>query len=129
MFKLTIFVVALSLFLAGPALAGNTITKKAAEYAVDITIDKNPPVVGKNNVDVGVKDKAGSAVTDAKVVVEISMAAMPGMPAANYKSTAQLSGDKYKAVIQPSMKGPWGLAVKITRAGKTDTARTTIDVR
>lgn len=126
--RLTIVVVMLSL-LVGVAYAANTITKKAGDYTVDVTIDKNPPVVGKNNVVIGVKDKTGKAVTDAKVVVELSMAPMPGMPAANYKSNAEVKGDRYKAVIEPSMSGPWNMAVKITRGGKTDTAKLTIDVK
>jgi len=68
-------------------------------------------------------------VTDAKVVVEYSMPAMSGMPAMNYKSTADLKSDKYVAVIEPSMSGSWNLAVKITRSGKTDTAKFTLDVK
>ena len=74
----------------GAAFAANTLTKKAGEYTVGLTLEKSPPVMGKNNVDVSVKDAAGSAVTDAKVVVEYSMPAMTGMPAMNYKTNAEL---------------------------------------
>jgi hypothetical protein len=115
--------------MVGVAFAASTISKKAGDYTVDFSMDKNPPVMGKNNVDVAVKDKAGAAVTDAKVVVEYSMPAMSGMPAMNYKSTAELKGDKYVTVIEPSMSGSWNLAVKITRGGKTDTAKFTLDVK
>ena len=115
--------------MVGVAFAANTITKKVGDYTLDFTVDKNPPVTGKNNVDVALKDKSGAAVTDAKVVVEYSMPAMSGMPPMNYKSTAELKGDKYAAVIEPSMAGPWNLAVKITRGGKTDTAKFTLDVK
>jgi nitrogen fixation protein FixH len=115
--------------MAGVAFAANTITKKAGDYTVDFTTDKNPPVMGKNNVDVTVKDKAGAAVKDAKVIVEYSMPAMSGMPAMNYKSTGELKGDKYVAVIEPSMAGSWNIAVKITKGGKTDTAKFTVDVK
>jgi hypothetical protein len=76
-----------------------------------------------------VKDKAGKTVTDAKVVVEYSMPAMPGMPAMNYKSDAALKGEQYKAVIEPSMAGSWNIAIRINRGGKTDTAKLTIDVK
>ena len=117
------------LAMVGFAAAADTITKKAGDYAIDFTMDKNPPVMGKNNVTVGVKDKSGAAVTDAKVVVEYSMPAMSGMPAMNYKSTAQLKSENYVAVIEPSMAGPWNVAVKITRGGKTDTAKFTLDVK
>jgi hypothetical protein len=115
--------------IAGAAMASETITKKAGDYSVGITIDRNPPIVGKNNVDIAIKDSKGAAVTDAKVVVELSMPAMPGMPAANYKSNAELKGQGYRAVIEPSMSGGWNLAIKIARAGKTDTARATLDVK
>jgi nitrogen fixation protein FixH len=96
---------------------------------MDVTMDKNPPVTGKNIVEVSVKDKTGKAVTDAKVTVEYSMPGMPGMPAMNYKSDAELKGETYKAVISPSMAGSWNVAIKVARGGKTDTARLTIDVK
>jgi hypothetical protein len=115
--------------IVGVAFAANTITKKAGDYTVEFTTDKNPPVMGKNNVDVTVKDKAGAAVKDAKVIVEYSMPAMSGMPAMNYKSTGELKGDKYVAVIEPSMAGSWNIVVKITKGGKTDTAKFTVDVK
>jgi nitrogen fixation protein FixH len=104
-------------------------TKKAGDYTVDVTMDRNPPVTGKNSVEVRVKDKAGKAVTDAKVTVEYSMPAMSGMPAMNYKSDAELKGETYRTVISPSMAGSWNVAIKVARGGKTDTARLTIDVK
>ena len=126
--KLTIIITML-LFTVGVVYAADTITKKAGEYAVAVTIDKNPPITGKNNVDILVKDKMGMAVTDAKVAVEYSMPAMPGMPAVNYKTNAELKDQSYKAVIEPSMSGPWNMAVKVSRNGKTDTAKLTLDVK
>jgi hypothetical protein len=105
------------------------VNKKAGDYGVLIKIDRNPPIAGKNNVDISVKDASGKPVTDARVVVEYSMAPMPGMPAANYKAEAGLKGETYKAVISPSMTGPWNVAVKVTRSGKTDTAKFTIDAK
>lgn len=117
------------LLMVGIVYAANTITKKAGNYTVGVTIDRNPPIAGKNNVDVSVKDSMGMVVTDAKVAVELSMAPMPGMPAASYKTNAELKGDTYKAVIEPSMSGPWNMAVKVSRGGKTDTVRLTLDVK
>ncbi len=122
-------VITMLLLVVGVVYAANTITKKAGDYTVELTIDKNPPITGKNNVDIVLKDKAGKAVADAKVLVEYSMPAMPGMPAMNYKSNAELKGDKYNAVIEPSMAGSWNVAVKISRGGKTETAKLTIDVK
>ncbi len=128
MYKLAMIAIALLLTAVVASTAG-AVTKKAGDYTVDVTMDKNPPVTGKNNVDIAVKDKMGVAVTDAKVVIEYSMPAMPGMPAANYKSDTALKDGTYRAVISPSMSGSWNMAVKVSRAGKTYTARLTIDVR
>ena len=105
------------------------VSKKAGEYTVDISIDKNPPVTGNNNMEIAIKDGAGKMVTDAKVVVEYSMPAMPGMPAMNYKADAGLKGEAYKATMNLSMSGSWNIGVKITRADKTQTARFTVDAK
>jgi len=113
----------------GAAFAANTLTKNAGEYTVGLTMEKNPPVMGKNNVEVSVKNAKGAAVTDASVVVEYSMPAMSGMPAMKYKTNADLKGDTYRAVIEPSMSGSWNVAVKISRGGKTETAKYTMDVK
>lgn len=126
--ELTIIVTIL-LAVASVVYAANTITKKAGDLTVAMTLDKNPPVTGKNNMDITVKDASGKPVTDAKVTVEYSMPAMPGMPPMNYKSAAELKGETYKAVISPSMAGPWNVAVKIARGGKTETAKLTLDVK
>lgn len=121
---------AIIVFLAvGVAFAANTITKKAGDDTVAVTIDKNPPITGKNNVDVSIKDSKGTPVIDAKVVVEYSMPAMSGMPAMNYKANAELQGQSYRAVIEPSMSGSWNVAIKISRGGKTETAKLTLDVK
>jgi inner membrane protein involved in colicin E2 resistance len=105
------------------------VKKKAGEYDVEVKIDRNPPVVGDNNVKVEIKDSAGKRVTDAKVVVDYGMPAMPGMPAMNYKTDAELKGDEYKAKMNLSMSGSWNIAVKITRAGKTSTMKFTVDAK
>ena len=128
----SVIVIAAGIVLAlmtGAAFAANTLTKNTGEYTVGLTMEKSPPVMGKNNVDVSVKDAKGAAVTDARVVVEYSMPAMPGMPAMSYKANADLKGDTYRAVIEPSMSGSWNVAVKISRGGKTETAKYTMDVK
>jgi hypothetical protein len=127
--KIMIAVVVL-LFAAGVAFAKDyEVTKKAGEYNVAVKIDKNPPVVGDNNISIEVTDASGHHARDAKVVVDYSMPAMPGMPAMNYKADAELKGDEYKAKINLSMSGSWNVAVKITRAGKTSTMKFTVDAK
>lgn len=105
------------------------ITKKAGDLNVVIKIDKNPPVAGKNNVEITIADSAGKAVTDAKVVVAYSMPPMPGMAPMNYKTDAELKGAVYRAILNYSMAGSWNNEVRITRAGKTLSARFTIDAK
>lgn len=105
------------------------VKKKAGAFDVVVTIDKNPPVTGDNGVTVEVKDAAGKAVKDAKVVVDYSMPAMPGMAPMNYKTDAVLKGDVYKAVMNLSMAGPWNIAVKITAGGKSGSMKFTIDAK
>ncbi len=127
--KLVMFTLIL-LLIAGIAYAKDyEIKKKAGEYDVEIKIDKNPPVVGDNNIEIEVKDAAGKYVTDAKVKVEYSMPPMPGMPPMNYKTDAEVRGNEYKATMNLSMSGAWNIAVKITRGSKTATVKFNVDAR
>jgi nitrogen fixation protein FixH len=105
------------------------VKKKAGEFDVVVTIDRNPPVTGDNNVTVSVKDAGGKAVKDAKVVVDYSMPAMPGMPAMNYKADAVQKGDEYKAVMNLSMAGSWNVTVKISAGGKSGSMKFTVDAK
>jgi hypothetical protein len=124
-----IVAVALILLLAaGVAFAkAYEVNRKAGDYSVDIKMDKNPPSVGMNNMEIAVTDKAGKAVKDAKVVVEYGMPAMPGMAPMNYKADAKPDGDKYNASLNISMPGPWSVNVRISVAGKTVSTRYTLD--
>lgn len=105
------------------------VKKKAGEYDVVVSIDKNPPVVGDNNVSIDIRDAAGKNVTDAKVAVAYGMSAMPGMPAMDYKTDAELNGTAYKANMNLSMYGPWSIVLKISRAGKATSMKFTIDAK
>jgi len=103
--------------------------KKTPNYIVEMSIDRNPPIVAKNKLSLEIKDNGGRNVTDAAVLVNYYMPPMPGMPPMSYTSSAQLSGNKYVITMDIIMSGPWNLLVKITKQGKTDTARFAIDVR
>src|SRR5512139_2528706 len=101
------------LLVAGVAYAKDyEVTKKAGEYNTTVKIDKNPPVVGDNNISIEIKDASGKYVTDAKIIVDYSMPAMPGMPAMTYKANGKLDGNEYKAVMNLSMSGSWNIAIK-----------------
>jgi len=120
----------MTVLMGGFAIAKDyEVKKKAGDFDVEVRIDKNPPVVGDNTISIAIKDAAGKQVTDANVVVDYSMPAMPGMPPMNYKTDAELKGDKYKGTMNLSMSGPWNIAVKIKKTGKTSTAKFSLDVR
>ena len=103
------------------------ITKKAEDYTVLVKIDKNPPVVGENNVTIEIKDAAGKNVTEAKVKLDYGMPAMPGMPAMSYKADAELKGALYKAKMNLSMAGSWNITIQITQGDKVRRAKFNVD--
>ncbi len=116
------------LLIAGIAYAKEfEVTKKAGTYNVVVKIDRNPPIVGDNNMTIDVKDAAGKQVSDAKVLVEYGMPAMPGMPAMNYKTEAAPSGTGYRAKMSLSMSGSWNISVKISKGGKTSAMKFSVD--
>ncbi|HNY49180.1 MAG TPA: FixH family protein [Smithella sp.] len=129
--KLNLIIVAMVLLLGlGIAQAKDfEITKKAGDLTVVVKIDKNPPVTGTNKMDIALKDAAGKNVTDASVIVEYGMPAMPGMGAMNYKTNATLKGSNYLATVNFSMSGAWNVNIKINRGGKTQTVKLNVDIK
>jgi len=118
------------LLLCGVAYAKDyEVKKKAGDYNVEVKIDKNPPAVGKNNMEIEIEDAAGKYVTDAKVLVEYSMPAMSGMPAMNYKADAALKGEGYKATMDLSMSGSWNVTIKIIRGDKASKVKFSVDAQ
>jgi hypothetical protein len=127
--RLIVLMVGVMLLVSGFAYAKDfEVTKKAGDYSVSVRNDKNPFAAGENNMKITIKDASGKFVSDAKVKVECSMPPMPGMPAMNYKANAVLAGNEYAAKLHLS-SGPWTISVKITRGGKTNTARFSIDAQ
>ena len=128
--KRLVLAVMMLMLVAGTAVAKDyEMTKKAGDYTVVVKMDKNPPITGDNNLSVTIKDAAGAEVKDAKVAVEYSMAAMPGMPAIKVKTDTELKGSEYKAKLNFSMAGGWGIAVMINRGDKKAQAKFSVDVR
>jgi hypothetical protein len=118
------------LLAAGAVYAkGYELQKKAGDYTFEIRIDKNPPVMGNNVMDVLIKDAAGKAVTDAAVSVAYSMPPMQGMAPMNYKGTAELQGEAYRSTVNFSMSGSWNVEVRAVRAGKTTPVKFNVDVK
>jgi hypothetical protein len=125
-FIIAIFVLLLA---AGVVYAKDyTVMKKAGNYMVHVKMDKNPPVTGQNKMEINIQDAKGVDVTDATVTVDYGMAAMPGMPAMNYKAKTELKSGRYLANLDFSMSGPWFINIKITRAGKTQLVKLNVDI-
>jgi len=126
----TILLTMALLLIAGTAFAaGLEVNQKKGDLTIHVQMDKNPPVTGMNNMDVTIMDAGGKNVTDAKVRVNYSMPAMPGMAPMNYNTTAKLAGAKYSAKLNISMAGPWNIAVRVVRGGKTSTVKFNVDAQ
>lgn len=125
------FVLALALFLI-PSIAdpkSYEVKRRAGEYEAEVRIDRFPPILGDNKIEIDIKDGGGHRVTDAKVLVNYYMPPMPRMAPMNYITDAKLKGEKYKATMNFIMSGPWVIAVKIIHGGKTSTAKFNVDAQ
>ena len=105
------------------------IKKKAGEYETEVRMDRNPPSLGDNNIEIEIKDAGGKPLTEAKVLVNYYMPPMPRMVPMNYTTDAPLKGDKYRAKMNFIMSGPWIISIKINHAGKTSTAKFNVDAQ
>jgi|PlaIllAssembly_1097288.scaffolds.fasta_scaffold23955_2 hypothetical protein len=101
---------------------------KAGEFEVRARIDRNPPILGHNHMEIEIKDSVGR-VTDANVMVNYYMPPMPRMAPMNYTTKADLQGEKYRITMDLIMAGPWIIRVLITRDGKKATAKFNIDAQ
>ena len=121
----------LTMLLTGTASLAKDFTarKKIDGYTVEIAINRNPPIVAKNELLVGIKDPYGKPVRDLKVMVNYYMPPMPGMAPMNYTVQATPKGDGYMVVMDLIMTGPWNIVVKSNVSGKRLTATFPIDVR
>ncbi len=118
MTKFFVFILALA-FISGVAFArGYELKKMAGEYEAEVKIDRSPPIVGDNNIEIEVKDARGNPVKDAKILVNYYMLPMPRMVPMNYVTDAKLKGEKYKAKMNFIMSGPWIIAIEISHAGE-----------
>jgi hypothetical protein len=105
------------------------VRKKVSEYETEIRMDRYPPTLGDNHIEIEIRDAAGKYVTDAKVLVNYYMPPMPRMAPMNYRTAAKLKGDKYKATMNFIMSGPWVIAIKISRGEKMLTAKLNVDAQ
>jgi hypothetical protein len=96
-------------------------------YEVEIALDRNPPILGDNRIEISIKEVSGRPVTEALVLVNYYMPPMPRMAPMNYRTQAKPKGDKYLADMKLIMNGPWIIAVKISANGRMTTARFNIE--
>jgi len=118
------------LLIAGTAYSrGYEIKKSFGQYEAEVKIDRSPPVVGDNHIEIEIKDARGKPVTDAKILVNYYMPPMPRMAPMNYITDAKLKGEKYRAKMNFIMSGPWIIAIKINLGGKISTAKFNVEAQ
>ncbi len=86
----------------------------SSDMKVKTSTENSPLKVGDNAVTIELIDAKGATIKDAEVSVYFFM---PSMPAMNYEVTSSLDGEKYAAVIKPTMPGKWAADIKVKKAG------------
>ena len=105
------------------------VRKKAGGLTFNITLNRNPPVLGDNEIRIEIKDSQGNPFKEAKVFVNYYMPPMPGMPPMNYTIPTQLEGGEYRATMDLIMTGPWNIIIRLKDQGKFLKVVFPIDVR
>ena len=127
-----IFIITAVLFFILSPVTGHTrgyeMTKKVGAYEMEVSIDKNPLILGENHIEIKIKE-GKKAITGGTVWVNYYMPPMPRMAPMNYKTEATLKGEKYKAAMNIIMSGPWIIVIKMSLDGKTYTAKLNIEAR
>jgi hypothetical protein len=106
-----------------------SVRRKVDGYTLDIAINRNPPIMGKNDVHVEIKDPLGKNVLNAPVTVNYNMPPMPGMPPMNYTVKAFPRGSGYAMTMDLIMTGPWNIVIRANVPGKELRLTFPIDVR
>ena len=108
---------------------GLEVRKKVSGYEFLINIDRDPPVIGDNPIEIGIMDANGMAVKDAKVLVNYYMPPMPRMAPMNYTEEAKYSGSAYKMSMHFIMAGPWVIRVIATHNGQRVAIKINMDAQ
>ncbi|MDD5243723.1 MAG: FixH family protein [Syntrophorhabdaceae bacterium] len=108
---------------------GYMMRRKVNNYTVNVAIDRNPPIVGKNEIRIDIKDLSERYVTKVPVTVNYYMPPMPGMPPMNYTVKAPPDGSGYSAIMDLIMTGPWIIVIRASISGKYLRVSVPIDVR
>jgi hypothetical protein len=105
------------------------VTKKAGDYTVQVKIDRNPPVLGANNMIIWLKDAAGNDVRGASMTVDYSKSTRFWKSAKKYNSWAQPHENNYHAILNIPTQGSWDVMININHMGKSVSTKFTIDVK
>lgn len=126
-----IILVLMGLFLSAGLAYGTDyeVMKKAGDYTVQVKIDRNPPVVGDNNMMIWLKDAAGNDVKGTMITVDYSKPAKLGKPAKKYNSYAQPHENNYHAILAIPTQGSWNVTININHQGKRVSTQFSIDVK
>ena len=108
---------------------GLELQKKSADYAVEIRLDRNPPIVGDNEMEVYIKDARGQFLQGQSPSVNYYMLPMPRMAPMNYTVGTKPYKHYYRVSLNFIMSGPWVIAIKIPAPGRTRTIKFNIDVQ
>lgn len=105
------------------------VRKKTRGLTFDVRINRNPPVLGDNEIRIAIKDAQGNPVKGLRVFVNYYMPPMPGMPPMNYNIPAKAEDTEYRATMDLIMTGPWNIVLRLKYQGRMLKVVFPIDVR
>jgi hypothetical protein len=111
------------------AVRNYRVWKKAGGLTFDVTLSRNPPVLGDNDIRITIKDAQGNPVKGVRVFVTYYMPPMPGMPPMNYTIPTQPKDTEYRATMDLIMTGPWNIVIRLKHRGRVLKIVIPIDVR
>lgn len=127
--RLSILVLVIISF-ASSAYGRDFMVKRIVEgYSMTIAINQNPPILGKNDLRIEIKDSLGKNVIDVPVTVNYFMPPMPGMAPMNYTVKAAPRSSGYAVTMDLIMRGPWNIVTRALVGGKLIRMTVLIDVR
>lgn len=106
------------------------VTKKAGDYTVQVKIDRNPPIVGGNNMMIWLKDAAGNDVKGATMTVDYHRPTKKFWTSAKkYNAYALPHENNYHVILKIPAQGLWDVTINIHHIGKSVSTGFRIDVK
>jgi len=99
---------------SGSAPGSDDMMAEAGLYRIQVRVEPDPPVAGKNRLIITVKDEKGLPVQGAKVRAVAQMPAMGSMEAMNAPANiSETAPGIYSGELELGMRGEWPLAVDV----------------